>query len=142
MVETPAFGLVSTQNRCNRRALPTNFVSTSYNDDRWSEPRAAESAAHRAVSGQDDDIDERDARDVEELLRRPGEREERDYECHDTTPINYQKGPHDEEFGVDEQEFDAPDMDPVPYDQGPHDDLFDIDEDEFEELDDQDEFED
>jgi hypothetical protein len=46
---------------------------------------------------------------VEEILRRE-DRPAREYECKDTTPINYNKGPHDDEFGVaDKDELGPPD---------------------------------
>lgn len=85
-----------------------------------------------------DDVDERDETDVEELLRRPDRApDEREYACNDTTPINYTKGPHDEEFGVEETDFDeAAENPPVNYSQGPHDEEFGVEDDEeFEELD-------
>jgi hypothetical protein len=47
-------------------------IPVMYNDDRWTEPRRAETQAARAVSRtSDEDADERDAADVEELLNRP-----------------------------------------------------------------------
>jgi hypothetical protein len=104
----------------------------SYNDDRWREPKAAEHLAAAAAAGKplfpDDDIEARDASDVEELLRRPDRQGDREYECNDTTPIDYAKGPHDEEFGVDEKEFDGgAENPPVDYGSGPHDDEFGLD---------------
>src|SRR5215218_5175066 len=111
-----------------------------YNDDRWEDPRKAESMAADAVNrGPGDNGEERSERDIEELLNRPDEREERVYECNDTTPINYAKGPHDEEFGVDDKEFDGPDRDPMPYHRGPADEEefgVEEDDDELEPLDD------
>ena len=101
----------------------------TYNDDRWEEPKQAENLAAAAASGSDEGVDEdaRSANDVEELLHR-APREGHDYECTDTTPIDYTKGPHDTEFGVDEKDFDpGAENPPVPYDNGPHDDEFGVD---------------
>lgn len=90
-----------------------------YNEDRFDDK-----ADTPAASEFDEDGDERDASDVEELLCRPDEKGGRTYECNDSTPLNYGKGPHEEEFGVDESEFDAPDDNPVDYRNGPHEDEF------------------
>ena len=107
-------------------------TSIEYNSsDRWGEPSRAVSPASDIVQGDDD---ERDGRDIDEILNR-APREERDYECTDTTPINYSKGPHDEEFGVDEKDFN-PDAEnpPVPYENGPHDDEFGVDDEDEDSL--------
>ena len=116
-----------------------------YNEDRWDEPKQVEGmAANVASRGASDNGDVRDASEIEEILRRPDRNEEeREYECNDTTPINYKKGPHDEEFGVEDHDFDdGAENPPLQYDQGPHDDEFGVEEDdeEFERIDDSPEF--
>lgn len=79
---------------------------------------------------EDDDI--RDGRDAEELLNR-GPRDERDYECNDTAPIDYGRGPHDEEFDCSlnggEHGTDAA---PLDYERGPHEDEFGVEDDDEE----------
>lgn len=117
-------------------------VPVQYNEDRFEPPtRPARPAPRYEESG---DFDERDARDVEEILRRPDRpADDREYECNDTTPINYGRGPHDEEFGVDENEFDHADPVQVDYGQGPHDEEYGVeDDDDFERLGDEPEFDD
>ncbi len=112
---------------------PPWMTPVIYNDDRWASPKDPENLAGRTAAGkmfpENEDLDERDGHDVQELLSRPDEREEKHYECTDKTPINYSKGPHDQEFGVDEDEFDKADPDPVNYSRAPHDDEFGVDED-------------
>ena len=118
-------------------------IPISYNDDRWVEPKRAEGVAENPVSrGASDNGDERDAGDIETILRRPDRvHEDREYECNDVTPINYGKGPHDEELGVDDHDFDEPDTVPVDYDRGPHEDEFGVDDDDsFEPVGDEAEF--
>ena len=117
-----------------------------YNDDRWVETGASAAPASPSAGDHDpsthDHEDERDARDVDELLNRPDDHEEKVYECTDTTPINYDKGPHDDEFGVDEKDFDDEALNPaVPYENGPHDDELGLtDEEEYEDADPDEEF--
>ena len=120
-------------------------IPVVYNEDRWESSTAQ--SQHDAPPpppkfGPTDNGDERDADDVEELLRRPDREEEREYECNDTTPVNYGRGPHEEEFGVDEGEFDeGVENPPLNYEQGPHEEEFgvedneDSEDDEFEQLD-------
>jgi hypothetical protein len=110
-------------------SLPPWRQPLIYNDDRWAEPKQAENMAAHAASGQDDDPDVRDAGEVEEMLRRPASDGDRTYECNDTTPVDYTRGPHDEEFGVEEKEFDSTDDAPLDYENGPHDQEFGDDED-------------
>jgi hypothetical protein len=99
-------------------------IPIEYRDERFDDPPAT--SKDRVAEPPDED-DARDSRDVEELLSR-GEPEERKYDCNDTTPVDYGKGPHDKEFGVDEKDFDAPDDAPVPYENGEHDDEYGFDE--------------
>lgn len=109
-----------------------------YNDDRFVEPdRDGGSPEFQMPRGDGDgrrsgeDEDDRQARDVEDILRRPDRaREEREYECNDTSPVDYRRGPHDEELGVDEKDFGTPDPDPVPYGNGEHEDELGVDDDE------------
>ena len=104
-------------------------IPISYNDDRFVEEQSDRS--HTTTSGLSGNGDMRDADEVEELLRRPDSRDEREYECKDTTPVNYAKGPHDEEFGVDENDFDAGIENPrIVYERGPHEEAFGVDDDE------------
>lgn len=100
-------------------------IPIQYTDDRFVEPTPT--SAGRDESRPVEDLD---ADDIEERLRRPDVKEEREYECNDTTPINYAKGPHDDEFGVDGNAFDAPDDVPLDYENGPHDDEFGEDDEE------------
>lgn len=107
-----------------------------YVEDRFVEPKRVDAPESREISrGASDNGDVRDERDIEEILRRPDRKEEeREYECNDVTPINYKKGPHDEEFGVEDHDFDdGADNPPLDYQQGPHDEEFGV-EDEDEEL--------
>jgi hypothetical protein len=106
---------------------PAWMVPCQYNDDRFTEPTP--SPAPKGWSEIEPDV--RDADDVNELMNRP-EQAEKEYECKDTTPINYNMGPHDESLGVDESQFDHPDDEPVPYENGPNDDELGIDEDDEE----------
>jgi hypothetical protein len=87
-----------------------------YTDDRFEEASPSHVSPRPTA---DDDLDERGPREIEDLLNREP-RAEKSYECNDSSPLDYTKGPHDEVFGVDESQFDAPDADPVPYDKGPH----------------------
>jgi hypothetical protein len=113
-------------------------IQVQYNDDRWNEPQQAEVQAARAVSSEStDDADGRDEgdvgqsprgfADVEQLLRRTDDPDRHGNKTTDNTPLNYGRGPHDEEFGVDEDE--SPDQEPVHYDSQPHDDEFGVDDD-------------
>jgi hypothetical protein len=122
--------------RDGRKPWETPIV---YNEDRFVERTKEESPQpfpHHLEHGASDNGEVRDASEIEEILRRPDHREEREYECNDTTPINYKKGPHDEEFGVEDHDFDQPDNVPLNYEQGPHDEEFGVEDDEeFEPLD-------
>ena len=51
------------------------------------------------------------------------------FESTDTEPVDYDRGPHDEEFGVFGDEFESPDADPIDYGKGPHDYQFGVDDD-------------
>ncbi|SIO37195.1 hypothetical protein SAMN05444166_4173 [Singulisphaera sp. GP187] len=106
-----------------------------YNEDRFVE--SAKSSRHFSEEEQE----ERDHRDIDELLSRPDTRDERSYECNDTTPIDYSRGPSNEEFGVDEDEMDSLDETPLDYTRGPASaEEFGVDEDDdLEPLDDDDE---
>lgn len=113
-----------------------------YNDDRWIEPKSAEIMAANAVShSATDNGEERDEKDIEAILRRPERVERDDYECNDVTPLNYDAGPHDKEFGVEDHDFDEPDNVPLNYASGPHEEEFGVEEDEeLEPFDDDNEF--
>ena len=91
-----------------------------YNEDRWPDPEPSALPNHllgvpigRTPDDTDDvtkdasEDDTKDASEVEEILRRE-DRPDRVYECNDTTPIDYNKGPHDDEFGVADK--DEPDV--------------------------------
>lgn len=109
------------------------MVPVQYNDDRFVPPAPTPglNQAGPPSHGPSDNGEERDERDIEEILRRPDRvAEEREYECTDTTPVNYDKGPHDQEFGVDDHDFDEPDAAPLNYERGPHEEEFGIDDDE------------
>jgi len=56
--------------------------------------------------------------------------EKTSHKSNDTTPLDYSKGPHDDEFGVDEDEPVQSNDEPVPYDNGPNDDEFGVDDEE------------
>ena len=95
-----------------------------YNEDRFDDIRSTQ------PNQAEDDRGERSERDISELLRRPDRKEEREYACNDTAPLNYERGPHDEEFGDDEDESHA-DPDPVDYGSGPdNEDDYGVDDDE------------
>ena len=67
-----------------------------YVEDRFDDKHPAPTGATTPGAGDydpSDHEDERSARDISEILNR-GERPERVYECTDTTPLNYDKGPH------------------------------------------------
>lgn len=93
-----------------------------YNDDRFVD------GAH-AATGSDD---ERSADDVEALIRRPArDHDDRVYECNDTTPVDYTRGPHERAFNLTpEAEFDGPvssggdgdDLEPLDPDEDDEDD--------------------
>ena len=80
-------------------------IPVQYNDDRWPEPsNAPDRSAAASPQGRDDDADYHDERDIEELLSRPArEPNDNDYECNDTTPVNYANGPHDRDFEDDDE---------------------------------------
>jgi hypothetical protein len=106
------------------------MVPVQYNDDRFMENTPAPGSL-APQHGPSDNGEERDERDIEEILRRPDRvEEEREYECKDTTPVNYDSGPHDQEFGVEDHDFNEPDAVPVDYNNGPHEEEFGIDDDE------------
>lgn len=101
-----------------------------YNDERWVEPKASENLAANVVNhGPSDNGDEKDAKDVEEILRRPDRPERNDYECTDTTPINYGNGPHDNELDTDDRDDLTVDQTPINYQSGPHEDEFGVEDD-------------
>lgn len=104
-------------------------IPIEYNDPRWDEASPAESSSGQLSHNETDEGDEREERDIEALLKRET-RNPSGYECNDTTPLNYSKGPHQDEFGVDEKDFEAPDDDPVPYGNGEHEDEFGFDDEE------------
>ena len=109
-------------------------IPIQYNDDRFADPAKPDiPPVHFDLPRE-----ERTAAEIDELLRRP-DRAGREYECKDTTPVNYAKGPHDEEFGVDDHDFDSSaDNPPLDYAQGPHDNEFGVDDDEDDENEDDD----
>jgi hypothetical protein len=117
------------------------MVPVRYNDDRFVEKRPpAQSGQGGVAGGASDNGEEKSGRDVEEMLRRPERRSEREYECNDTTPLNYERGPHDDELDVSDREFSpSADNPPLAYDNGPHDEEFGV-EDDFLPLDDEAEF--
>jgi hypothetical protein len=111
-------------------------IPVIYNDDRWLEPGPGDrndssgnpNPGFREPSDDgSDDANGRDVGDVEELLRRPDDPDRHGNKTTDNTPLNYGRGPHDDEFGVDEDE--SPDQVPVNYDSQPHDDEFGLDDD-------------
>ena len=121
-------------------------IPVEYVDSRWEEAGASAAPASPPAEDYDPEThaheDERDARDVDELLNRPDGREEKVYECTNTTPVDYRKGPHDTEFGVNEKVFNDDALNPaVPYENGPHDDELGLtDEEEYEDADPDEEF--
>lgn len=101
-------------------------IPMSYNEDRFVDPQPSEARSLQDIPSRE--ITELDENDVIEMLNRPNDRDAKVYECNDTTPVNYGKGPHNEVLGVEEAEFDAPDDHPLDYESGPHDQEFDEDE--------------
>ncbi len=103
-------------------------VPIQYNDDRFVEPSPVHERNDPSPTSDDFD-DARDGRDIDQILNRESTADDwrdREYECNDTTPIDYRKGPHDDEFGVDDKDFDTSDDAPVPYENQPHDDEFGV----------------
>jgi hypothetical protein len=93
-----------------------------YNDTRWEEsPPNAIDSPQSGIEG----LDERDKDEVEELMSREP-REEKEYECNDDSPLDYGRGPHDDELDTEDR-FDQPDDIPVPYGNGPHEEVLDDD---------------
>jgi hypothetical protein len=72
-----------------------------------------------------DDTGERSASEVEELLNR-GEREVVPNLTTDSAPLDYTKGPHDDELDVPDKDFVSPDDEPLDYTRGEHSDELDI----------------
>ncbi len=108
-------------------------IPIQYTDDRWTPTSKEQSRLADIVASEEN----RHIDDVEEILDRPDSKEERAYDCNDTSPVNYGHGPHDDEFGVDDE--DTPDTDLVPYDRGPeNEEEFGVDDDDFEAADDDD----
>jgi hypothetical protein len=106
-----------------------------YTEDRFVPPPATAPPRGRT------EPEAKDRSDVDELFRRPERRgDDRTYQCNDTSPLNYTRGPHDDEFGVDERDGSPPDADAVPYERGPDsEEEFGVDDD-LEDLDDEPEF--
>lgn len=105
-------------------------IPITYNDDRFAEP--AKGVTHHS-SDPEGDEDERDERDVDALLNR----ESKDVavnKTNDETPLNYNRGPHDEELDVSDSDFESLDEEPINYARGEHDDEVGLDDDD--ELDD------
>lgn len=72
-------------------------IPISYNEDRWEQPIVADAVTD------DDDQDERDINEVEAMIRRgPRDRPLDSFKSTDTTPLDYAKGPSDEEYGEEE----------------------------------------
>ena len=109
-------------------------IPIQYNDDRFIEASPVHERNDPSPTSDDfDDEDGRSARDIDAILNRESTADDwgdREYECKDTTPIDYAKGEHDDEFGVDDREFDATDDVPVPYENQPHDEEFGVPDDE------------
>lgn len=108
-----------------------------YNDDRFVEPtqgithHSSESQlAHRYDA---DDLDERNERDIESLLSRES-KEVADNKTSDTSPLDYSRGPHDNELDVSDRDFQSRDEEPINYARGEHDEEVGLDDDD--ELDD------
>lgn len=108
-----------------------------YNDTRFKEPAQA-----KDISDAEDIPEERTAKEIDELINRAerprGEpRNELPGQSTDTAPLDYTKGEHDEEFGVDEDAPGDVENPELNYDRGPHEEVFDDedDEEEFERLD-------
>jgi hypothetical protein len=96
-------------------------IPITYTDDRWT-PMTPKQQRQADIVAREE---RRHIDDVEEMLSRPDRGvEERHYECNDTTPVNYGKGPHTEAFGVDEDEVESTGHEPVNYDCGPHESAF------------------
>jgi hypothetical protein len=104
------------------------MVPIQYTDERFVEPEGSPPAT--ASMADDEDADERDGSEIEERLSRPSRGDARTYDCNDTTPLDYSKGPLDSECGVEDRDDPAPDDVPVPYENGPQDEQeFGIDDD-------------
>lgn len=79
---------------------PAWMTPIIYNDDRFEPPVAAHAAT-------DAPVEERTEDEVEELINRPSRSardRDRDFQSTDTTPLDYSKGPHDDEFGVEDRD--------------------------------------
>ena len=96
---------------------PAWMTPIQYDDDRFGEPEpGAPPAEYDPLHAQADD----DALGVDDDLP------EAEFESTDTEPMDYSRGPHDEEFGVDEGRFESNDREPIDYANGPHDDEFGV----------------
>lgn len=124
----------------SERERPAWMRPVQYNDDRFEARPSAPPGTGGAGREVGDNGEVKAGSDVEELLRRPDRPTRSDYECNDTTPVDYSKGPHDDELDVSDKDFEASaENPPVKYDQGPHEEEFGVDDD-FEPLDDTPEF--
>jgi hypothetical protein len=101
-----------------------------YKDDRFAEPPSSPHHDPSQILGEpaprpgEPDEDDEFGIDDEDMP-------ETEFESADTEPMDYSRGPHDDEFGVDENAFESNDREPIDYGNGPHDDEFGIgDEDE------------
>jgi hypothetical protein len=77
-------------------------IPVVYNDDRF-QPTSRSGQDER-----DSDQNERDSDDIEELLNRPSRTEEAGQlkvNSNDNRPIDYRRGPHDEELDLDDSEY-------------------------------------
>ena len=108
------------------------MVPVQYNEDRFPSQDRPDPLAVK-VSDDGTIIDSGppiNSAEVEEMLRRPDRKDEREYECNDVSPVDYGNGPHDKEFGVADHDFEEPDSAPVNYGRGPHDEEFGVEDDE------------
>lgn len=64
---------------------PAWMTPVIYSNDRFVPPPQQPNAG---PSRSQEDADTKDGSDVEEILRRPDRRQNREYECNDTTPLD------------------------------------------------------
>lgn len=101
-------------------------IPIQYNDDRFAEP--AQGITHHSSSTSDDD-EVRSERDIESLLNRRSREDVATNRTSDTTPLDYGRGPHDDELDVSDRDFKSVDEEPINYEHGEHDSEIDVDDD-------------
>jgi hypothetical protein len=102
----------------SERKKPSWMTPVIYNDTRFIDESSPQ-------SGRETEPEERDGRDIESLINR-ADREVAVNKTNDDTPLDYSRGPHDDELDLSDRDFVSPDDEPIDYARGEHDNEIDI----------------